>query len=450
MREALIVSGARELRHRDRLALQHLDQRPEIRRVGLEQVRVLPRRHLLAHHLVGVLQQPFAIFRRRAQRGHRGRVVARDAVGQRVDRAVVAHDGRSGAAVAGHFVRHADRAVQRRPGVAVAGIEEVELFARKERPSLFRERLGIGAAEFLQPRIDVLRQVRVDRPRVGREKVRRLVAHLVEVDEDLRIPLRVLGHARAHFALRRPGPVAVHVDQVVIEAAARPRLVVLEGVGIRIGLLAARADEPRDVALAAVGIEQRIDEDDEVVEQRRGIRIGEQRVRHFHRHFRGRRLVAVHAEGEPGDGGRALGDLVRARLRGRIRIGERGHVRADRIERGAILRRRDHGQHQRAMLVRFAELLHRDQIRPRRQQVEVVEDARVRREAVAEFVAEKFVRRGDGSLGLRRGGDKQNEYAEKESSHHVEANEPQRHKEHRAFVTFVSLWWINSGACSPS
>ena len=244
MREALIVSGAAELRHRDRLPLQHLDQRPEVRRVGLEQVRVLPRRDLLAHHLVGVLQQPFAILRGRAQRGHGGRVVAGDAVGQRVDRAVVAHDGRPAAAVAGHFVRHPDRAVQRRPRVAVAGIEEIELLAGEERPSLFRECFGVGAAEFLQPRIDVLRQIGVDRPRVGREKVRRLVAHLVEVDEDLRIPLAVLGHARARLALRRPGPVAIHVDEVVIEAPARPRLVVLEGVRIRIGLLAARADEP--------------------------------------------------------------------------------------------------------------------------------------------------------------------------------------------------------------
>ena len=59
------------------------------------------------------------------------------------------------------------------------------------------------------------------------------------------------------------------------------------------------------------------------------------------------------------------------------------------------------------MFVGFPELLHGDQIRSLRQFVEVIENARVRSETIAELVAEEFV--GGGELSVRRnaeGGDK--------------------------------------------
>ena len=269
--------------HLDRLPLQHVEQRAKVWRAGDDEVGVLPRRGLLAHRVVGVEQQPFAILRRRAQRGHSRRGMPRGAIAERVDRLVVAQHRASRPPAARHFVRHADRAVQRRPGVAVTGIEEVEALGDEERPPFPGELRRVGAAELVEPRLHFFRQIGVDRPRVGREEVRRVVAHLMEVDEHLRVPLAVFGHSGQRLLLRGPGPVAVHVDEVVVRAPARPRLRMLERLVVRIDLRAARAHEPLHVALAAVGVQQRIDDDHQVVQQRRGRRIAQQVAGHDHR-----------------------------------------------------------------------------------------------------------------------------------------------------------------------
>ena len=72
------------------------------------------------------------------------------------------------------------------------------------------------------------------------------------------------------------------------------------------------------------------------------------------------------------------------------------------IGRGAILGRGDHGQHERAMLVRFAETLHGDQIRSPGKLVEIVEDSVVGREPVAELVPGEFVGSRNRQLEQRR------------------------------------------------
>ena len=164
--------GRLQLADADLLSLQTRHEKIGVRRAARDEVGVLPVLGLRVVRIVEVTQQPLAVRRGGAQRHHAAGVVLVDAMREEEDGVVLAPHGRAAAAAARHLVRHADRAVQRRPRVAVDGIEEVELYAGEERPSLFRKRLGIRSAEFFEPRIDVLRQVRIDRPRVGREKVR--------------------------------------------------------------------------------------------------------------------------------------------------------------------------------------------------------------------------------------------------------------------------------------
>jgi len=325
------------------------------------------------------------------------------------DNIVFPPDRGTSAPTTGDLVRHSDRPVQRGPGVAVPGIEKVEDLGDKERPTFRRERRGVGAPEHIEPLLHVAGDVRVDRLRIGREEVGRVRSHLVQVDEDLRIPAAVFGDPGARLLLRGPGPVTVHVDQVVIETAARPRLAVLERFGIRIRLRAAAADEPLHVALTSVRILQRIDQHHHPVENLRCLRIVQQRAGDEHRGLGRGRLVAVHSVRQPGDRRRAARDLRGAGRRGRRRIAKGDHILADRLQRGAVLRRGDHRENERPVLVGLAELVDGDQIRVLRQLVEVIEDARVRCEALPELVAEELLGRGDGVLRKRGKGDqKQN------------------------------------------
>ena len=247
--------------------------------------------------------------------------------------------------------------MQRRPRIAVAGIKKIKCLADEERPALRSECRGVGAAEDLEPLLDIFRKIRVEWLGIRREKVRGVGAHLVKIDEDLRIPASIFRDARLRFLLRSPAPVAVHVDQVMVEPAARPRFVMLEGVGIRVRLRAARADVPLHVPLAAIGIQQRIDHDDQVVENFGGIGIAQQRAGRQHRRLGRRRLVAVHTVREPGDGGGRLRDLGRAGWSCGW-SSERDDVRAERVERRTVLRRGDHRQNQRAVLICFTKLMY--------------------------------------------------------------------------------------------
>ena len=180
----------------------------------------------------------------------------------------------------------------------------------------------------------------------------------MKIDEHLRIPFAILGDARESFLLRRPTPIAIHVDEVMIEAAARPWLGVLEGFGIRVRLRSARADVPLHVALAAVGVQERVDEHDDVVEDLRRIGIAQQRTGGHHRRLGRRRFVPVYAIRQPGNRRSRFGDLRGARGRCRDRIGESDHVLSDRVQRGAILLRGDYSKHQRAVFICFTKLLY--------------------------------------------------------------------------------------------
>src|SRR6202023_2995704 len=101
---------------------------------------------------------------------------------------------------------------------------------------------------------------RVHRLGGGREEVARVRGHLVEVHVDLGLPGAGGGDAAAALLLRRPGPVAVEIDQVVVLAAAGPGLEVLGGDAVDVRRLALALLVAVEVALAAVRVAQRGDQ----------------------------------------------------------------------------------------------------------------------------------------------------------------------------------------------
>lgn len=104
-------------------------------------------------------------------------------------------------------------------------------------------------------------------------------AHAVGVDEEDGVPGTDFAEAAAGFGMDAEEPVAVEVEEVVIAAAPGPVAGVEEGLLVDVGGAAVFGDHLQE-AVAAVGVHQRIDDDDEVVEQAgdRGIVGGEEVV----------------------------------------------------------------------------------------------------------------------------------------------------------------------------
>ena len=90
-------------------------------------------------------------------------------------------------------------------------------------------------------------------------------AHLVGVDEDLRLPLQERGDG-ARLLLRLQVPVAVHVEEVVVGAAAGPAFEAVGGERMVLVEAAAHLAVEVDEAVAAVGVLQGVDDDDELVQ----------------------------------------------------------------------------------------------------------------------------------------------------------------------------------------
>ena len=340
-----------------------------------------------------------------------------DAVGEGERVAFGGADRETCTAAAALLVRHADGAVERRPGVAVAGVEEVEHLAREVEPPVGVEDLGVRGAdaglELALPRRDGV----VEGLGARREVIRALDALLVEVDVDGRHPRFVQGEAGAGLGLRAPGPVAVEVEEVVVEPAAGPRLVVLPGRWVGVGLPPAPLAVAAEVALAAVGVEARVDHDDDLAQPRlrAGVARGEGEERR-HGGFGADGLVAVHVVAQPDDGllGLALasGGGERARADG-------GHVRA---------LGRDDERHERAALRRLAVRRQFDARRRLGDRRHVVDHAVVGREPIAERVAEEGLWRGH----LRGGARGENEEKRRESEHEKQGRGPRKLSLHRA------------------
>ena len=111
---------------------------------------------------------------------------------ERQDRPVAAPVGGPGRRVPSHLVGHPDRARERGPRIAIAGIEQVEVLGREVREALGVEGRGVALSEHLPPLDRVRREVRVDGFFGREEEVGRLGRHLVEIHVDLRRQRRVI------------------------------------------------------------------------------------------------------------------------------------------------------------------------------------------------------------------------------------------------------------------
>ncbi len=274
--------------------------------------RLLAVGHGAAAILEVVAQQLLAVAGGRDRRGD-GRVeVVHHPVAIGEGEAVAARERE--AAGRGLLVRHADRALERRPRVAVARIERVVDLAHVVRPAALVEPGPVGLAEEV-PRGDLaLRDVRVDGLGGRREVVRVVAALLVEIDGHLRLVVEADRDAPAALGLRLREPVAVHVEEVVIGAAAGPRLVVLGAVGhgVRRGRLALQVLE--DETRAPVRVLHRVDQHQRVAQHGVDafVALRRQQVIRLHHRGLGRGdLVAVHAVGQPHDHGQFLHEAFR-------------------------------------------------------------------------------------------------------------------------------------------
>ena len=147
--------------------------------------------------LVVVEQAVAPVLRRGLERGEGGDEVVRDPVAEGGDRAVVTPLVELGAAVG--LVGHSRRALEGRPLVPVAHVEEVEHAAHEVLPAEAVERRRVAATVRIEPLRRLRGEVAVDRLRHGREEERGRRGMVV--DEHLRPPPHHAGHHGAYFGL---------------------------------------------------------------------------------------------------------------------------------------------------------------------------------------------------------------------------------------------------------
>ena len=292
-----------------------------------------------------VAQQLLAVAGGRGRGGDGGGEVMDDALPIGEQRVVTppVHEAARG----GLLVGHPHRALEDRPALAVARVEGVVDLLHEVREAALVETLGVRLAEGGEPRVLSRRDVRVLRLRGGREVVRGLSAHLVKVHHHVRIPLQVDAHAPHRLRLGKGEPVAVHVEQVVVRAAAGPGLVALRGHRVGVGHGGAADVVLGEEPCAAVWVLERIDEDDGLAEDRvdRGIALGgEEMVGLGEGGVRRRDLVAVNGVDQPRHDGQIANETLRVSRPERTRIGQASQIRLDRVQpRDAFRRRDDHG-----------------------------------------------------------------------------------------------------------
>src|SRR5262245_37245196 len=155
--------------------------------------------------------------------------MVRDPVAEGADRAVIAAAVELRTAVG--FVRHPRRALEGRPLVPGAGVEEIEDAAHEILPAVVVESGGVAAAEHLEPVRGLCGEILIHGGGDGREEegLRRGVV----VDEDLRMPAQDPVHHDAHFRLTLRHEIAVHVEaEMVVPSRHAPRLVLLQRRGL--------------------------------------------------------------------------------------------------------------------------------------------------------------------------------------------------------------------------
>ena len=249
--------------------------------------------------------------------------------------------------------------------------------------------------------------MRVVRHRLRREVVRRIAAHLVEVDEHQRVPLLEHAHSPERLGLGERDPIAVEVEEVVVGATARPSLVVLGRQPIEVWSDAVALREVLDEAVAAIRVLGRVDQHQHVladgVDHRVALR-RQQVIGGEHRGIRRGDLVPVDAVGEPDHRRQRGHQSIRFVLGGGPRVGERAHAGADLLQPGEVARRTDRDIDERAALPGARVLPHANPIGCRSlQRFEVTQDLLRRRDGAPRLESEHRLESGDRGVVARVG-----------------------------------------------
>ena len=358
-----------------------------------------------AMEAVEVEQALLPVLHGRVNGRERGGEVARHAITQGEQALIVGElDRESGDATTGLFVGHADGAVERWPRVSVGGIEEVVSFAREVAEAPAVEGGGVRFAVDLEPLAERGDERRVDRSCGGREVVAVTGAHLVQIHVHLRLPRTVSGDAVAALGLRLPRPIAVEVEEIVVDASAGPGFVVFGSEAVAAGFGAFVRAIELHIALASVGVLDWIEDDHRLLQPLLHARVlaGEQFIGDLHRSLSRVRFVPVDVVAHPDLDGSVAGDLLRLSVSGLARIGERQHCSTDLVEALHVLGRGDDEGVLLASLHRFAEALKLCAIRSGSdQRGQILLQLIVGSELLADAISEDLLRRRDGLVVCR-------------------------------------------------
>ncbi len=290
----------------------------------------------------------------------------------------------------------ADRAVEVRIGRAVHRREVVEILAgvvqRTQGIQRLRVVLGQGLVELVRRRRNQ-RAVHALRRRL--EVVRAVLAHFVEVDLHVRVPLVEHLHLRPRVLLGQGQPVAVEIGEVVVGAALRERLDVLLVSRVGRGRIGGPRVVPVGGAIATVRILRRVEQHHRLLQPLLGLgtAVGHQVVGGQHRRLGAGGLVAMHAVTQPHHH-RAV-----ARRTARLRRIDQGRVLlADLFQPRVVAGSGYRGDQQRAALVTATDLAHADLVRAFRQFLEVRHQLVVPGVTAADRVAEELLGCGNGRI----------------------------------------------------
>ena len=206
------------------------------------------------------------------------------------------------------LISHRDGPAEGWPHVAIARIEGIVDFAGEIVIAALVEPAGMIAPDQGLLRLLRIGDVRIERVSRRRKEVGAVTAHLVGVDNDDRVPFKDAGDTAARFGLSQSEPVAVHVKQVVVEAAGGPGFVMLGAGTVGEGFEAARRFKRMNEAGAPIRVLHRVNDDDGFAEDlvHNGIAAGsEQVIGERETGIGAGNLIAVDAIGEPDDCRRA-------------------------------------------------------------------------------------------------------------------------------------------------
>ena len=367
---AIDAQLAGQLAHFDAVGQQAIEQAPAQRRI------IHITKHPVAHAVIGSLlqgtfeevllqgKQAILVLHRTAHTGQAdGQLVADGEVKMQrpVDRLL--HQATRG----GLLHRHPDRAVEIRVGRTEDRREVVEGLPGVIQRADAIQGLGVEAGQPVVGLEAALgQQRRLHAFRGGFEVVGRILAHLVEVDLDVGVPLVEVADLRAGVFLGNGQPVTVEVGQVMVEAPARERFHMLAVGRIAGRRIAAPGVVPVGRTVTAIGILRRIDHHHGLVEPAPcfGILAGGQVVRGQQCRLATGSLVAMHAVGQPGHG-RRIGRNRRSRVHQLLALG------LDALPPGQVGGRGNGHQQQRAAFVALADVLELHPVRHLRQLLEV-------------------------------------------------------------------------------